>query len=442
MNTPHPTSDATVGDLGLYAPGPWSARLQTEPSRRLLRTLAISFTVFLVWAAAFQMNAVTRATGRVIPSVQNQVVQHLEGGIVSEILVREGQRVKKGDLLVRVSDQFTNADASNAETDVVSKQLMLARFQAEASGADSFAAPDALAARAPNIAQSETALFEARRNQLREELAVIASQATGHRSELAAIDARLKSLRAEEQIQRERLQLLEGALAADAASRQEVLDRRAALEQLRTRISDAVTAIPQIRAQAQEAESRAASTRAKFLAEAEQAAAQVRVELEKAKQGLTAFNDRSDRSEVRAPMDGTVNKILVQTVGGVIRGGDPLIEIVPTDHAVVIEARLRPEDRAEVWPGQEATVKISAYDYSVYGGLNAKVLEISPDALQDQKGQVYFRVRLQATARGFGAQQPVIPGMTADVDILTGRRSILDYLLAPVEKTASNALRE
>jgi adhesin transport system membrane fusion protein len=435
-------SDVYGEDLSLHSAGPWSARLQTEPSARLLRTLAVAGCAFFVWAAAFQLDAVTRASGRVIPSIQNQVIQHLEGGIVSEILVREGQRVKKGDLLVRVSDQFSTADASNARTDVVSKQLMLARLEAEARQDAGFTPDPELAKLAPHIAESEAALFIARRNQLRQELSVIESQAVGHRSELASIDARLKSLRAEEQIMRERLQLLEGAMAADAASRQEVLDRRATLEQLRTRISDSVTALPQIRAQAQEAESRAASTRAKFLAEAEQAASEIRVELEKAKQGLTAFDDRDQRSDVRAPMDGIVNKILVQTVGGVIRGGDPLIEIVPVDQQIVIEARLRPQDRADVWPGQDATVKISAYDYATHGSLSGKVLEISADALQDQKGETYFRVRLSADAAGFGIEKPVTPGMTADVDILSGRRSILEYLAAPVKNAAAIALRE
>jgi membrane fusion protein, adhesin transport system len=439
---PAQRSTAPNEELSLHSAGPWSARLQTAPSKRLLRTLALTSTAFLVWAAAFQLDSVTRATGRVIPSIQNQVVQHLEGGIVTEIFVREGQRVKKGDLLMRVSDQFSSADASNARTDVVSKQLMLARLEAEARALDTFTPDPELAKRAPHIAASEVALFVARRNQLRQELSVIESQATGHRSELAAIEARLKSLRAEEAIMRERMQLLEGALAADAASRQEVLDRRAGLEQLRTRISDSITAMPQIRAQAQEAESRAASTRAKFLADAEQAASELRVELEKAKQGLTAFDDRNNRSEVRAPTDGIVNKILVQTVGGVIRGGDPLIEIVPVDQQIVVEARLRPQDRGDVWPGQDAKLKISAYDYTTYGALDGKVLEISADALQDQKGETYFRVRLSADARGFGSEKPVSPGMTADVDILSGRRTILDYFMSPVKNAAATALRE
>jgi membrane fusion protein, adhesin transport system len=433
---------ATVEHLAAHAPGPWSARLRTEPQARLLRTLWIVAIVFVAWAALFKVDSVTRAAGRVIPSMQNQVVQHLEGGIVSEILVHEGDRVKAGDIIMRISNEFTTADASNARTDVVSMQITLARLEAETSGAAVFTIDPALALQAPHIARSEEGLFNARRNQLREELAVIESQARGHRSEIASIEARLLSLRTEEQTQRERLQLLEGALAANAASRQEVLERRGNLEQLRTRISDSVTSLPQVRAQAQEAESRRASILAQFISKAEEEAAALRVELAKATQGLTAFDDRSARTDVRAPIDGIVQKIVVQTIGGVVQGGDPLVEIVPVDQTVMIEARLRPQDRGDVWPGQQATVKISAYDYTTHGGLQAEVVEISPDAIQDQKGESYFRVRLSAAAHDFGTERPVIPGMTADVDMQGGRRTILSYLMSPIQQMSERAMRE
>jgi len=398
--------------------------------------------MFLVWAALFKVDKVTHASGRVVPSVENQVVQHLEGGIITEVLVREGERVHAGQVLMRITDQFNTADANNARTDVVSRQIRLSRLEAEIAGAATFTVDPALALQAPHIAESETGLFSARRSQLFQEMAVIESQVQAHRSEIASIDARLQSLRAEEQIQRERLQLLEGALARDAASRQEVLDRRAGLEQLRTRISDSATAIPQIRAQAAEAESRAASTRARFIAEAEQEASEIRVDLAQAQESLTAFADRDARAEVRAPMDGVVKEILIPTVGGVVRSGDPLVEITPLDDRILIEARLAPKDRADVWPGQEATIKISAYDFATHGGLSARVVDISPDAIQDQRGESYFRVRLSADASGFGEDSPVIPGMTAEVDIDAGQRTILSYITSPIRDVSARAMRE
>jgi multidrug efflux pump subunit AcrA (membrane-fusion protein) len=176
--------------------------LRTEPQRRLLRALWATGIVVFVWAAVFKLDKVTHATGRVIPSVENQVVQHLEGGIIAEVLVTEGARVAAGQVVMRITDQFTTADAANARTDVVSRQIRLARLEAEIGGAASFAVDPALARQAPHIAESETGLFVARRSQLSQELAVIESQARAHRSEIASIEARLQSLRAEEEIPR------------------------------------------------------------------------------------------------------------------------------------------------------------------------------------------------------------------------------------------------
>jgi membrane fusion protein, adhesin transport system len=429
-------------ELAPHSAGPWSTRLRIEPAKRLLRTIWMTLAAFFIWAALFSVDRVTHAQGRVIPSLQNQVVQHLEGGIVTELKVREGDRVRKGDLLMRISNEFTTADVNNARTDVVSMQIALARLEAEARGDATFKVDPTLAAQSPDMAKSEEALFAARRNQLMQDTAIYANQAQMYRSEMAAIQTRLKNLAAEEKIQRERLMLLEGALAADAASRAEVLDRRSQLEQLRTRISDASTSLPQVRAQAAEVESRRASAIAQFVSKAEEAAAKLRVDLAKAREGLTAFNDREDRTDVRAPIDGVINKIIVQTVGGVVRGGDPLVEIVPTDKTVMIEARLRPQDRGDIWPGQSASIKVTAYDSTIHGALPANVIDISPDAIQDPKGEAYFRVRLRADATQFGADKPIMPGMTANVDIRAGKRTILGYLLGPVEKLSQNALRE
>jgi adhesin transport system membrane fusion protein len=425
-----------------HSAGPWSTRLRTEPAKRLLRTIWMTMAAFFIWAALFSVDRVTHAQGRVIPSLQNQVVQHLEGGIVTELKVREGDRVRKGDLLMRISNEFTTADVNNARTDVVSMQIALARLEAETRGDESFKVDPALAAQSPDMAKSEEALFVARRNQLLQDTAIFANQAQAHRSEIDAIQQRLKNLASEEKIQRERLTLIEGALAADAASRSDMLDRRSQLEQLRTRISDAATSLPQVRAQAAEVESRRASAIAQFVSKSEEAAAKLRVDLAKAREGLTAFNDREDRTDVRAPMDGLINKIIVQTVGGVVRGGDPLMEIVPTDNTVMIEARLRPQDRGDVWAGQSASIKVTAYDSAVHGALPANVVEISPDAIQDQKGESYFRVRLRADASKFGIDKPVMPGMTANVDIRAGKRTILAYLAGPVERLSQNALRD
>jgi len=431
---PPPPSDAAASS--------WSERLTVRSSARLLRTIGFATAAFLAWATFFQLDQVTRATGRVAPSEGAQVIQHLEGGIVSDIRVREGERVRRGDVLVRLSNQFSSADLSNAQTEVAAMKITLSRLEAEISGTVSFAVDPGLAAIAPAIAATESELFASRQAELRQDVSVADAQVQNVQAELASLDARLASLRAEERGLAEQLRMMDRALAADAIGGQEVMDKRNALQQLRTRISDVVTEIPQARARAAEAAARRLSARAKFVAEAGQKASEVRLALAKAEQGLSAFSDRQKRTDVRAPVDGVVNRVYVRTIGGVVRGGDPIMEITPVDSTVTIEARLDPKDRADVWPGQTATVKISAFDSGSHGGLDARIVDISPDAIPDERGQSYFRVRLVADAAKLGPKFAVTPGMNANVDIRTGRRTILDYLLAPVEKVSRSALRE
>ncbi|WDR01590.1 HlyD family efflux transporter periplasmic adaptor subunit [Devosia algicola] len=154
------------------------------------------------------------------------------------------------------------------------------------------------------------------------------------------------------------------------------------------------------------------------------------------------MTDRSERTNVTAPISGRINRLLVSTVGGVVQPGQTLLQIVPADAAVSIEARVSPKDRGDIYPGLESVIKISAYDYSIYGGLRGKIVEISPDALQDQGGEPYFRVRVEASTQSFGKAQPVVPGMLAEVDVLTGSNTVLDYLLKPIRRIGERALRQ
>ena len=211
---------------------------------------------------------------------------------------------------------------------------------------------------------------------------------------------------------------------------------------LRTRIADVQNQIPATRAELAETSARHGEVWTKTVQETKEKAAQLRLELSKAGEALNAYSDKAKREEIRAPMDGIVNKLYVQTVGGVIKGGDPLVEIVPVDKVVMVEARVAPKDRGNVHDGLPAQIKISAYDSAVYGGLEGKVIDVSPDVISDQKGEVYYRVRLRADTTSFGEGKPVIPGMTAEVNIRSGKQSILDYILGPFIRIGDNALQE
>ena len=182
--------------------------------------------------------------------------------------------------------------------------------------------------------------------------------------------------------------------------------------------------------------------KSRFRSDADKDRSDTELQIAKLEETISALKDRSNRSDVLAPINGIVNKLHVTTVGGVVKSGEPLVEIVPVDAAVAVEAKIAPSDRGDVWPGQSAVVKVSAYDYSIYGGLPGRVVDISADALTDERGTLYFRVRLEAEAKNFGPAKPITPGMLAEVDILIGRRTVLESLLRPVRQIRDNALRQ
>jgi len=421
---------------------PWSARIRTDHSSRKMRWLGCLFAVFLLWASFFHIDKVTRGQGRVLPSTQNQVVQHLEGGIVEKLLVREGQRVRKGQILMHVTNQFTSADYDNARTEVTAKKIALARMDAIVSGARDFHGPADLAREAPDIAASEEAFFYSQVSQTGQQSGIVQEQVRARQAEVASLRARLGNLRAEERLMIVQLGKLERAYQEEAISERDVLDKRSALLSLRTRIADVENQIPQTSAQLSESSARHTEVRTRQIEETKEKAAQVRIELSKAEEALSAYKDKHSREAIRAPIDGIVNKLYVQTVGGVIKGGEPIAEIVPVDKSILVEARILPKDRGNIWNGLPATVKISAYDSAIYGGIDAQLIDVSPDVLQDQKGEAFYRVRLKADAASFGEGRPVIPGMTAEVNIRSGQQTILDYILGPFIRLRDSALRE
>jgi membrane fusion protein, adhesin transport system len=207
-------------------------------------------------------------------------------------------------------------------------------------------------------------------------------------------------------------------------------------------LSDLLFSVPRTEAAAEEIRQRIEEARLGFREKAQEDLIAAAFEMANLQEAVNAMQDRSARSDVTAPVAGIVNTLFVSTIGGVVRPAEPLIELVPADAAVVVEARLSPADRAEIWPGLPAVLKITAYEFSVYGGLQGRIAEISPDALTDENGEPYFRVRLEAEAGGFGPDLPIVPGMTADVDIITGERTVLDTILSPVRNLADNALRQ
>uniref|UniRef100_UPI000D359D40 HlyD family type I secretion periplasmic adaptor subunit n=1 Tax=unclassified Variovorax TaxID=663243 RepID=UPI000D359D40 len=419
----------------------WLADLQGElrTPRLYVLGVAVVVAVLVAWAALAPMRMVVRAEGRIIPSTRSQVVQHLEGGVVLSIDVSEGDFVRQGDLLARISDVQANSQMGERRVREDALGAKVARLTAEATGADAIRA-DGIP---PETVQVEREAFNARRQRLEQDQNVVAQQIAQKRAEAAELAGRRSSLAAELDLAQRQLQISSDMMQREATSKLEHLDAQARVQRLRTLISDADASLPRLRAAVAEAEGRSREVASRFRAEARTELTAAQTDLQRVQEELKASNDRVERTELRAPVAGVVNRVNVSTVGGVIRPGEAVVEITPSNERTVVEARVRPADRAELHPGLPAQVRLSAYDYASFGVAAGHLSEVSADTMPDEHGERFYRVRVSLD----GAQQPfagrpIVPGMVATADIVVGRRTVLAYLLSPLTRFARAALSE
>ncbi|MBL8700310.1 MAG: HlyD family type I secretion periplasmic adaptor subunit [Alphaproteobacteria bacterium] len=400
---------------------------------------------FLWWASIAALDEVTRGDGRVIPSQRVQVVQNLEGGIVSEILVREGQIVARDAVLVRIANTAAEADLQGNRAQAFALQAAIARLEAEITGAAAPSFSDELLRAAPEIAESERRLMRTRAEQLDAQLAVIRDQVDQRRNEIAELEGRIAALERSRGLAQSELAIVEPLVARGSAARLELVRIQQRISDLQGQLTAAELAVPRSRSALAEARKRLEERGATFRSDANADLNQKRAQLAGVTEKLLADRDRVTRTEVRSPVRGTVKELKITTVGGVIRPGQDIVDVVPLEDSLLVEAQIRPADIAFVRPGQPAVIKITAYDFAIYGGLKAELEQISADTIQDERGERWFRVRLRTAKAHLGPDDsplPIIPGMTAGVEILTGRKTVLDYLLKPILKARDRALRE
>jgi len=408
----------------------------------MLVTIVLFFVAFLTWAYNATLDEVTRGEGRIIPSSQTQTVQHLEGGIISEILVREGRIVDQGQPLMRIENKTADAELAEKSKQYVNLLATGARLEAEAAGADTVRFPSEVTDQAPELAIAEQRLFERRRDQLRQQVQILQDQRAQKRQELQEMTGKRGQVQKQLDLAQEELAILKPLVDQGVSPRIDLIRLQQKIEDLNAEIETATLAAPRIRSAVSEAQRRIEEKSASFQTEAQQELNVTRVEASRLAEDISAGVDRATRTEVRSPVKGTVNKILINTIGGVVRPGDDLFEIVPLEDALLVEARIKPSDRAQLYPGLKAVVKLSAYDFSVWGGLDAELVDISADTITDEQGETFYRIRLRTDETSLGEDKPIIPGMTGAVDILTGEKTVLQYLLKPILKAQQNALRE
>jgi adhesin transport system membrane fusion protein len=411
----------------------------------LLYAIIAVFVLLIVWAAYAEVETLTRTDGRVIPSARLQVVQNLEGGIVREIHVRQGEMVEKGALIISLSPTQAGGEYESRKTQAVALIARTARLRAEAAGADKPVFPPEARLEGGDYVAAESAEFASRRARLDLELSVIDSQAVQRRKEaedtrvtLATVEGILKSAREERVIV---ARLVERGLEP----RLELVRLEGRLGEMEGKRESARLAIPRLEAALEELQARRSAAQRQYRTEAAAELSRVTGELRAQEKLLPMLSDRVDRTELRAPMKGIVNRLFVSTVGGVVKPGEPLAEIVPADDELVIEARIQPKDIGFVTIGQPARVKLTAYDYSIFGSMEGVVTRISPDAVQVDERESFYLARIETRTtmmEVLGRKLPILPGMQAQADIITGRKTVLNYLTKPLVAMKENAFRE
>jgi len=419
------------------------AQLQQEPlrARALLRIAALLVLLLLIWAGLAQVDEVARGEGKVVPTRQVQVIQCVDGGVVDEILVREGQIVELGQVLLRVDPTRFKSNLDESRASQLSLQAKALRLKALTRGG-AFNPPDELMRDAPDIVAHERRLYESKRDEISTQVSMAQNQLSQRQQELNEVRAR--KTQAEQglaSLQKE-LNATRPLVRTGAVSEVEVLKLERDQVRLRGDRDQASAQISRVQASISEAQRRIEEVQlnARNLMSAELSETMSR--LSALNEGDRALADKVSKAEIKSPVRGTIKRLLVNTVGGVVQPGKEVVEVVPLDEALILEAQITPRDIAFLRPGLNATVKFTAYDFAVYGGLDAVVENISADSVVDQKGNAFYLVRLRTDKALLDGKLPIIPGMVAQVDILTGKKSVLSYLLKPVLRAKANALSE
>lgn len=412
--------------------------------RLTLWTILVLVVLAFVWAGFAQLDEVTRGEGKAIPSSRLQKIQNLEGGIVTKLFVHEGQIVNAGAPLLHLDDTRFASNVGETQADKLGLQAKIERLSAEAEGKD-FVISDDIVKQAPDVARGETDLFNSRRSQFQNEIEGLQQQLVQKKQELLDFQSKQTQFRNSLSLLQQEIKMSEPLLASGAISKVEILRLRRTEVETKGQLDSITLSLPKSASEAKEIENKIGESRGRFQGDALSQLNEARTNLSKAEATGKALEDRVNRTMVVSPVRGIVQQIMVNTIGGVIQPGSDLVEIVPLDDKLLIEVKIQPRDIAFLHPGQHAVVKFTAYDYTTYGGLEGELVQISPDTVTDKEGHSYYVARLRTDKNYLGTKEHpmlIIPGMVASVDIITGKKSILSYLLKPIIRAKAEALRE
>lgn len=419
------------------------ARIQQEPlrARFILRWIAGIVLVLLIWAAFAQIDEVTRGQAKVIPSRQLQVMQAVDGGVVSEINVKEGQVVEAGQQLLKIDPTRFVSSLGENRAQYLAVLAKAARLKAIAEGSG-FAVPDEVAKEAPDLAEQERSLYMARRSELDAQIGIARQQLAQREQELREVRSRREQAAQAYDLTARELAVTKPLAGSGAVSEVELLRLERDVGRFRGERDQAGTQIIRIQSSIAEAQRKIQEVELNFRNQARIELADTMAKINSLSEGSAALSDRVKHSSVKSPVKGTVKRLLVNTVGGVVQPGADIVEVVPLEDALLLEVSILPKDIAFLRPGLKATVRFTAYDFSIYGGLEAVVDQIGADTITDDKGNAFYIVRVHTLKSSLGQNLPILPGMVAEVDIMTGKKSVLSYLLKPILRAHTHALTE
>jgi adhesin transport system membrane fusion protein len=443
----HDNSTPKYSDIDIaYMQSLSAAVVQRSPKYLLMIVSIITLLVFvaLLWMGWAEIDVVVRGNGKVIPARQVQLIQSLEGGIISEILVREGDLVESNQPLIKISDVAFSSSFEENRLSYYELRAKSARLKAEAYGGE-FEGDEEVAAVFPELIKAENSLFESNRQQLRETLSIYEEQVKQQQSALEEMQSKRRQLRKSLELLRQELKIKEPLVQRRIISEVEFLQVQQREAEVEGELEGVAISIPRVRSTVEEGRNKLEQVRLEFKNKAKLELNEVLSEISRIAEAQIALQDRVSRTTLRSPVIGVVQRLYANTIGGVVTPGSEIMEIVPREEALLIEVRIKPADIAYINIGQETRLKFTAYDFAIYGSLKGTVSFVSADTVTDEDGVSYYvaRVRPKKPYLGHESQSmPIKVGMTSEADIITDKKTILEYLLKPISRGLDRALQE
>lgn len=423
-----------------------AAMVRTTPIRyHMILWVSVAFMlVFLLWADNASLEEVTRGQGKVVPSSNMQIIQNLEGGIIKDIRVRAGDVVEQDQILMIIDDTRFSSSFKEGVGQLNVLKLKVARLTAEVDGKP-FVIPEDIAKNFPQIVPTEQQLYQSRINDLNVKLNLLIDQQNQRAQELKELQSRQDQLKRSYDLAKKEYDLTQPLVKDGAVSQVELLRLERQVNDLQGELSANQLAMPRLQSALESAQKKVEEQKIEYRTKALGELNDAKSDLSKITEQNTALEDRVNRTLVRSPVKGTVNQVKISTIGGIVQPGQDLIEIVPLEDSLLVEANVRPSDIGFLKPGLESMVKLTAYDFAIYGGLKGEVERISADTITNDKGESFYQIHVR-TKKNYilhnGKHLLIKPGMAVTVDIKTGEKTVLDYILKPILKTKQNALRE